>query len=109
MQHVNLLALETIMFRDPHLMIGETSTGKPIYNDANYPTHSAFTAADHAEAYEAHVFVIDLVRLRNGLKPLEFDWRPIPNGDSLVQGFQARQCNVHRELSIIPTYTALAA
>ena len=35
-------------------IIGETSTGKPIYEKADHPTHKNFTGKDHQEAYAAH-------------------------------------------------------
>lgn len=35
-------------------VIGHTKSGKPIYDSANHPNHSNFTAADHFDAYSVH-------------------------------------------------------
>lgn len=32
-------------------IIGHTSTGKPVYANANHPAHAGFTPAEHREAY----------------------------------------------------------
>lgn len=46
-------------------IIGETSTGKPIYEKADHPSHKNFTGKEHQEAYAAHSVLRQRAQSRN--------------------------------------------
>ncbi len=46
-------------------IIGHTGSGKPIYGNANHPSHKEFTPGDHAEAAGKHLKEANQLKIRS--------------------------------------------